>query len=282
MRRLIGSAVVLLVVLLLVGVVVAAPPQAEKEAKGDKAKGAPASNKADAPKAKADGAKEEKSNAEAKPATEAKPDEKTKPKDQAKSDAQAKPPAAKAEPAKPKVHTVKRGVLKIQVSVKGVLESKTIVPIAIRPKEWKTLTPLDAKGHGARVAKGDVLIRFDTEKLDQAITDLKTSQRLAELGLKQADQQLRALEAIVPLDVAASGRAQRETSEDVKRYFAIDRPMSEKGAEFSLKSYREMLEYEEEELRQLEKMYKADDLTEETEEIILKRQRNVEIGRAHV
>ena len=37
---------------------------------------------------------------------------------------------------------------------------------------------------------------------------------------------------------------------------------------------KSQLEYEEEELRQLEKMYKADDITEETEEIVLKRARD--------
>src|SRR5262245_45991908 len=35
-----------------------------------------------------------------------------------------------------------------------------------------------------------------------------------------------------------------------------------------------MLDYEKDELHELEKMYEADDLTEETEEIVLKRQRN--------
>ena len=42
-------------------------------------------------------------------------------------------------------------------------------------------------------------------------------------------------------------------------------------ANFSVKSADNMLAYEKEELRQLEKMYKADDLVEETEEIVLKR-----------
>ena len=36
----------------------------------------------------------------------------------------------------------------------------------------------------------------------------------------------------------------------------------------------ESLEYEKEELHQLEKMYKADDITEETEQIVLKRARD--------
>ena len=42
----------------------------------------------------------------------------------------------------------------------------------------------------------------------------------------------------------------------------------------SLKYYEESLAYAAEELNQLKKMYEADDLTEETEEIILQRAQN--------
>jgi multidrug efflux pump subunit AcrA (membrane-fusion protein) len=45
-------------------------------------------------------------------------------------------------------------------------------------------------------------------------------------------------------------------------------------AEFNLKRARNSLEYTEEELRQLEKMYAADEVTEETEAIVLKRARD--------
>jgi len=41
-----------------------------------------------------------------------------------------------------------------------------------------------------------------------------------------------------------------------------------------VKYYQSMLDYEKDELDQLVKMYEADDLTEETEEVVLKRQRN--------
>jgi multidrug efflux pump subunit AcrA (membrane-fusion protein) len=46
------------------------------------------------------------------------------------------------------------------------------------------------------------------------------------------------------------------------------------AADFSLKVAREHLEYEEEELHQLEKMYKSNDISEETEQIVLKRARD--------
>jgi HlyD family secretion protein len=69
-------------------------------------------------------------------------------------------------------------------------------------------------------------------------------------------------------------RADKEAKEDFERYTTIDRPMYVKSANFMAKYYDFMLDYEKDELQQLEKMYEADDLTEETEEIVLKRQKN--------
>ena len=62
--------------------------------------------------------------------------------------------------------------------------------------------------------------------------------------------------------------------EDRKYFFDVERPFALKATEFSLKMAKEVLEYEQEELHQLEKMYKADDITEETEQIVLKRARD--------
>ena len=46
-----------------------------------------------------------------------------------------------------------------------------------------------------------------------------------------------------------------------------------KSIEYSLKNAQFQLDYSQDELDQLEKMYEADDLTEDTEEIVLKRSR---------
>ena len=85
---------------------------------------------------------------------------------------------------------------------------------------------------------------------------------------------MQALEKITPLDLEASQRAARMAEEDRKYFFDVERPFALKAVDFSLKVAKETLEYEEEELRQLEKMYKADDITEETEQIVLKRARD--------
>ena len=82
------------------------------------------------------------------------------------------------------------------------------------------------------------------------------------------------MEKTLKMDFEDADRSDREAKEDFKRYNEIDRPMTIKSAEFMVKYYNFNLDYEKDELDQLEKMYKADDLTEETEEIVLKRQRN--------
>jgi hypothetical protein len=254
----------LVVGLLSVGNVATAKPPAEKAAPADTAKEAQNGQDAAAEKPKADAAKPEEPAAKAEPAAETKTTEAAKPAAEAKTNGEAKPA----------VHTVEADLVKVEITAKGVFEGKAMVPISVSPEEWKTLIVEKGAGHGAEVDKGDVLVQFETEKIDEAIADQTTSVRLAKLGLQQAEESLKSLEQTTPMDVAFMERVRREAEEDQKRYFEVDRPMSVRYAAFSLKSYEESLEYEQEELRQLEKMYKADDLTEETEEIILKRQRS--------
>jgi len=202
-------------------------------------------------------------------------------------DAKPNTAPAKAEPAKseptaaksdaPATHTVKKGPLKITVDVDGVFEARSTAEIVIRLDEYvpaPALVVANAAKHGAHVRKGDVLLTLETEKLDKMIDDLRTDLKLSELGLKQAEDSLATLEKTTPLDLAANERAEKINVEDRKYYFDVQRPFNLKMADFNLKRARNSLEYTEEELRQLEKMYAADEVTEETEAIVLKRARD--------
>src|SRR5207244_4801617 len=85
---------------------------------------------------------------------------------------------------------------------------------------------------------------------------------------------LRVTEKLFPLDMAAAKQAYEFSQEDLKKFVESDLPFAKKNAAFQAKSSKNYLEYAMEELKQLEKMYRADDIKEETEEIILKRQRD--------
>jgi HlyD family secretion protein len=145
-------------------------------------------------------------------------------------------------------------LLKIQAETLPALEIKSIVD------------------HGSRVKAGQVLVEFDTEMIDHKLDDGRRALDSAALSLGQAEIELKSLKDSAPLKLDATKRAARDATEALAYFITTDRQIKEQRAEQMLKRYQQSLEGEKEELRQLEKMYKADDLTEETEEIILKRQ----------
>jgi len=191
-----------------------------------------------------------------------------------KTESAAKSDSAADKSAAPATHAVKKGPLKIALELEGVFESESARELLVQTDEWTALVVHKAAAHGARVRKGDVVLEFETEKIDRAIAELRTDTALAALSVRQSEDELKTLEKTTPLDLAASRRAAIQAEEDRKTFEEIERPFSLKAAEFQLKSARLSLEYEEEELRQLEKMYKADDITEETEAIVLQRARD--------
>jgi multidrug efflux pump subunit AcrA (membrane-fusion protein) len=172
------------------------------------------------------------------------------------------------------VHTVKIGPFEVSVELDGVIVAEQMQPIALRPEAWSAFVVQSAVPHGQRVKKGQTLVQFDTSAISQAISDAETDQRLAQLALREAEAELPELERSLQLKLEVAQRTAQTAHEELSYFEKTDRAQAEKRARFSLKSAEHSLEYVTEELEQLEKMYKADDLTEESEEIILKRQRN--------
>ncbi len=187
--------------------------------------------------------------------------------------AKADDKAAKPE-EKRKTYKVEPKRLRIDLSLDGTFAASKMEEVALRPDSWSEYEIVEVAELGAKVRKGQVLFKFDAKKIDEAIDDLELEQRLNELAIVRTEEELPRMETTLKMDFEDADRSDRETKEDFKRYNEIDRPMSVKSAEFMLKFYRSNFDYEKDELDQLEKMYKADDLTEETEEIVLKRQRN--------
>jgi hypothetical protein len=242
-----------------------AKKDADSSKKSDK-KASDSASKSDKEKSsskEADKKDKEKSADAAKDKT-AKTEEKPAAKDEKKPEAKAKRKTFKVEPKR----------LKVVVPLDGTFVARKMEEVALRPEVWTEFEIEDVIEHGAKVHKGQRLIKFDDEKINQAIQDMEVEQRLSDLTITKAEEDMPRLEKTLKLDFADADRADENAKADLKRYNEVDRPMALKSAEFMVKYYNFMLDYEKDELKELEKMYKADDLTEETEEIVLKRQRN--------
>jgi HlyD family secretion protein len=188
--------------------------------------------------------------------------------------------SASSNNARPAIVKVEQRPLKTEVILSGVFEARRMIEVAIRPAAWSLPLVVErAIELGTPVKKGDILVEFDHDKIDKAITDTEVENTIGDLALKQAEEEVPFLEKSLPVDLASALRTKTHADEDLKKFLEIDRANSERNAQFTVKRSVEFLEYSKEELRQLEKMYRSKDLTEETEEIILRRQRfQVESG----
>ena len=154
----------------------------------------------------------------------------------------------------------------------------------IRPEVWADLTVArDAMAHGSQVAKGDLLVSLKKEKIEQQLMDweLALEGTALDLAIAQAEYAVATNNAALDQQAAAETLARLEI--DVKRYLAKTRELNTRSAVYSQTSAENSLAYAQEELKQLKKMYEADDITEETEEIIVKRaQHSVDLSLIHI
>ena len=185
-----------------------------------------------------------------------------------------RPSASEAVEQSPKTHTLRRQPFVARVELSGVLESTEMHEVRLVPEQWASWTVDRAVAHGAKVRKGEPIIWFDVRGLDQKIDDLEAGRDLTKHELKQAQEELALLERSVPIDLAKARRTAKIAAEDLARFTKIQQPASLRNSAFLLESAENYLAYEREELKQLERMYQADDLTDETEEIILRRARD--------
>ncbi len=189
-----------------------------------------------------------------------------------KGQADSKPSATK--PTTPATHTLKKGLFEIKVELAGIFDAVKASPISLAPEMWNSMSVVKAVSHGSEVKKGDVLVELETKKLAKAIRKAELAQPLSNLGLKLAELELIELEKWTPVNLANQKRSKEQAKEDLAYFEKTDRAHREKAASQNLKQSSQYLSYAREELEQLQKMYAADDLTEETEEIIVTRAKN--------
>ena len=186
--------------------------------------------------------------------------------------ASAQDKAAKKAPAPPKPATikVKAAPFRIEIKLPGVFESAGMTEISFKAKAAASLTVLKAVEHGSTVAKGDTLVTPKLDKFDKALKEKQHADLAGALALRQAEAEFTQLKASTPLKLAAAERNAKRAGENLE-YFKKNRELSKRATIEAYQMAVDRLAYIKEELRQLKKMYEADDLTEATEEIVLRR-----------
>ncbi|MCM8538187.1 MAG: hypothetical protein NE334_19750 [Lentisphaeraceae bacterium] len=176
--------------------------------------------------------------------------------------------------AEDKTHTVKESFLKEQKTFNGFAVGSHFERLAVESKYWTSWEIEKIVENGAKVTKGDVIVQFKAESLKNTIAKSERELAVHKKNLilqrkKLADLQVKSKKelhlASIKNDVA---RKSLEMYEDTGRAQFL------KNLKNDISDMEKNLKYQQAELSQLEKMYKEDSLAEESEEIVLERQRD--------
>ncbi|MDP0491546.1 MAG: hypothetical protein Q7Q71_10885 [Verrucomicrobiota bacterium JB023] len=171
-------------------------------------------------------------------------------------------------------HSVTKSPFTITETLEGLYLPAEAQEVSLSPKQWKKFVLTEQPEHGSTVAQGDSLLSFDKDEYDQWLAGLEDEVKTKELQLAISNRELTELKQKNELTLARAKEALDHAESDLKYFLEVGLPAEKEDLAFSVKQRELSLAYEEEELKQLKQMYEEDDLTEETEEIILVRQQN--------
>ena len=184
---------------------------------------------------------------------------------------------AEGKEVKAKTHETlypERKLFKIDLTLEGFLEDSQAKALDYPVEHWQELKVVTAPVLGKEVKRGDLLLRLNLEKIKQEIQRLNNDLAMLDLNREILDTELELAESLAPMKQNEIDRMEAYAKEDLERFKKTDLPFQKKSSQMSLKRQEQYLSYSLEELNQLKKMYEADDLTEETEEIIIQRAQN--------
>lgn len=174
----------------------------------------------------------------------------------------------------PETVSPRLGPIRSEITVPGIVFSQKTAELSVSPKTTQAFKVVSAVPHGTKVKAGDLLVEFDSQSFQDQLAEAERALQAAEVAAKESQREMELFLEQHPIDVEQAELTWTQAQEDFKYFTEVEFPFDYKELEQGLKSAKDFLDYNHEELKQLEKMYKADDLTEESEEIVLRRARD--------
>jgi len=165
------------------------------------------------------------------------------------------------------------------ISQQGTFVPADVETVSLWLEEFAgELVLLDVLEHGTPVSKGDVIARFDLTRLDRQIVDAEHDLEAMHATLKNTHERAMIEEMRAQTTLEDARVALEETRRNLTGWEEHELELARRDAAMSLRYTENNIEDQKDELAQLEAMYREDELTDATEEIVLKRARR-DLGR---
>jgi multidrug resistance efflux pump len=163
---------------------------------------------------------------------------------------------------------------KAPVERAGTFVPASATEVKLGLESWTTALEItEVSPHGSAVREGDVLARFDVKAIDDAITAAERDLHSTEIRHQNAREQARLDEEAAAQRLEAATDALTDAQEALDNFEKIELQLKRRGEALNEAFSKDGIDDQKDELAQLEKMYTADELTDATEEIVLRRSR---------
>jgi multidrug efflux pump subunit AcrA (membrane-fusion protein) len=180
-------------------------------------------------------------------------------------------PQDKVEPAE-ELHVVRKGNLVPSCELEGTFEAEESAEFRVRTEAYSGEAVLArVLPAGAAARKGDEVLALDPVPLRRQIAAAENELRLARATLAKAQADL---ELGAHSDALAHARAEAEAQDaetNLRVFETVEGKHLVEQAELNVRMNKDRLKDQEEELDQLRKMYKSEELTNATAEIVVRR-----------
>ncbi len=167
---------------------------------------------------------------------------------------------------------LKRGDLRIVIQQDGRFIPEDAVELKFWPDTYKgALTIEQIVKNGKAVNKGDVLLRFDKDIIQDLISTKELDLKAARLKLETARTERAVLDAEMKHALAIAENNARWAQKNREAHIKVGVPLEDEEHRHQRQGTEDSIQNQKEEIEQLVKMYSEDELTEETEDIVLRR-----------
>jgi multidrug resistance efflux pump len=174
-----------------------------------------------------------------------------------------------------------RGNLKPEILATGYFEPTDALEVRVRPEAYQgDLKIISAAARGASVKQGDVLLAIDPQQLNDQIKSAQDDLTNAKAAVDKAKSDVDLGEQSDDLAEKVQEREVANANASVKWFDDVDGKDVITNAEMTTKQAKGAVEDQQDELDQLKKMYKSEELTNATADIVVKRAvRNLELSK---
>lgn len=173
-----------------------------------------------------------------------------------------------------KTFEVKEDSIYLEKKYKSYVSSSQIQKVKIDAKQWTVWKVEEAVEHGAEVKADSVLLKFDKQKYLDTVEKRQRDLRLQELNLNKQKLTAEQTEYYAKRELELAKLNSEIATKAELIYNTTGRKKFIENLENDVLDMEKNLKYQMSELDQLQKMYTQDSLKEESEEIVLQRQKD--------